>query len=132
MAEPTGIAIEFDVHTWLDAWLGPTSLHDFLRANEIVIEIDGEEHVAGGELSHFFPCEAGSRQVHLRLRERSSLPEGWVPTAIREAHSSLFVSASVEVAEGRVTRLIYRGKPGLMLDGKATLELAPEPSPSGS
>lgn len=126
MSEPTGIEIDFDVHTWLDRWVGPTSLHDFLRANEIVVDIDGKEHIAGGERSHFFPCDAGSRQLHLRLRERTSLPKSWVPTTIREAHSSLFVSARVDVAAGRTTRLIYRGKPGLMLDGKATLELAPE------
>ncbi|MEP7120188.1 MAG: hypothetical protein ABJE95_04720 [Byssovorax sp.] len=125
MSEPTGIEIDFDVHTWLDSWVGPTSLHDFLRAYEIVVDIDAAVHIAGGERSHFFPCPVGSREIRVRMRERMSLlPESLVPASIREAHSSLFASAIVEVAPGRKTRLIYQGRPGLMLDGKATLILA--------
>jgi hypothetical protein len=125
MSQPTGIEIDFDVHTWLDSWVGPTSLHNFLRAYEIVVHIDAEVHVAGGERSHFFPCAAGSHEIHVRMRERMTmLPESAVPTSIREAHSSLYAQAIVEVATGRKTRLIYQGRPGLMLNGKATLSIA--------
>jgi hypothetical protein len=125
MSEPTGIEIDFDVHTWLDSWVGPTSLNEFLRAYEIVVHIDAAVHIAGGERSHFFPCPAGSHEIHVRMRERMTLlPESAVPNSMREAHSSLFASAIVEVAPGHTTRLIYQGRPGLMLDGKATLALA--------
>lgn len=125
MSAPTGIEIDFDVHTWLDSWVGPTSLHDFLRAYEIVVDIDADAHIAGGERSHFFPCPAGSREIHVRMRERMTrLLEPAVPSSIREANSSLFASAIVEVAPGRKTRLIYQGRPGLLLNGTATLALA--------
>lgn len=125
MSEPTGIEIDFDVHTWLDSWVGPTSLHDFLRAYEIVVHIDAQVHIAGGERSHFFACAPGPREIHVRMRERMTLlPESAVPSSMREAQSSLFASAIVEVAPGHKTRLIYQQRPGLMLNGKATLVLA--------
>jgi hypothetical protein len=125
MREPTGIEIDFDIHTWLDTWVGPTSLNDFLRAYEIVVHIDAEAHIAGGERSHFFACPPGTHDVHVRMRERMTvLPESTVPNSIREAHSSLFASALVKVKAGHTTRLIYQGRPGLLLNGKATLALA--------
>jgi len=113
----TGIEIEFDVHVPLDKLQGPTSPHNFVRNFEIVAEIDGEKHIAGGELSHFFPCAAGTHRLHMHVRSRSGLRPEWMV----EGHATLFAESEVTVADGQVTRIRYVGDSGWFLTGKGQL-----------
>lgn len=115
----TGIMIEFDVHVPLDSLQGPTSSHDFIRNFEIVVEIDGNKHIAGGEPSHFFPCAAGTHRIDLRVRSRSGIRPEWM----LEGHATLFAAASVTVEDGRATRIRYVGDSGLFLTGKGEITL---------
>ena len=117
----TGIEIEFDVHVPLDSLQGPTSTHNFFRNFEIVVEIDGDKHIAGGEHSHHFPCAAGSHRVHARVRSRSGIRPEWM----LEGHASLFADAEVSVVDGQTTRLRYVGDAGWFLTGEGRLEAAP-------
>lgn len=114
----TGIEIEFDVHVPLDQLQGPTSTVNFLRNFEIVVEIDGEKHVAGGEPSHLFPCAAGTHRVEARVRSRSGLRPEWM----LEGHATLFANAEVTVADGELTRIRYSGDSGWFLTGRGKLE----------
>ena len=114
----TGIEIAFDVHVPLDSLQGPTSTHNFFRNFEIIVEIDGAKHVAGGEATHFFPCASGSHRVEARVRSRSGLRPEWM----LEGHATLFANAEVTVAPGAVTRVRYAGDSGWFLSGLGKLE----------
>jgi hypothetical protein len=116
----TGIEIEFDVHVPLDSLQGPTSKHNFFRNFEIVVEIDGEKNVAGGEAKHFFSCAEGSHRVSARVRSRSGIRPEWM----LEGHATLFADADVSVAKGAVTRIRYTGDSGWFLTGKGRFEPA--------
>ena len=118
----TGIEIEFDVHVPLDEIQGPTSTHNFLRNFEIVVELDGVKHIAGGEPSHFFPCTAGPHRVEARVRSRSGIRPEWM----LEGHAALFANADVNVVEGRASRIRYRGDAGWFLTGKGQIERVSE------
>ena len=113
----TGIEIVFDVHVPLDNLQGPTSSINFLRNFEIVVEIDGEKHIAGGEASHFFPCVAGKRRLHARVRNRSGIRPEWM----LEGHATLFANADVTVVDGEVCRVRYVGDSGWFLTGEHSL-----------
>ncbi len=117
----TGIEIVFDVHVPLDSLQGPTSTHNFLRNFEIVVEIDGEKHIAGGEPSHLFPCVPGTHRVATRVRSRSGIRPEWM----LDGHATLFAAADVTVVDGQITRLRYAGDSGWFLTGKGALEIAP-------
>ena len=114
----TGIEIEFDVHVPLDSIQGPTSTHNFFRNFEIVVEIDDQKHIAGGEASHFFSVAAGRHRVAARVRSRSGIRPEWM----LEGHATLFANAEVTVREGDVTRLRYAGDSGWFLTGEGRME----------
>jgi hypothetical protein len=116
----SGIEIDFDVHVPLDSLQGPTSKHNFLRNFEIVVEIDGEKHIAGGEASHFFPCPAGKSRISARVRSRSGIRPEWM----LEGHATLFADAEVTVVADRSTRIRYVGDSGWFLTGKGSFEAA--------
>ncbi len=116
----SGIEIAFDVHVPLDNLQGPTSTHNFLRNFEIVVEIDGEKTVAGGEASHFFSRPAGTYRVAARVRSRSGIRPEWM----LEGHATLFADAQVTVAADQATRVRYVGDAGWFLTGKGRFEPA--------
>jgi hypothetical protein len=111
----TGIEIEFDTHTLLESWFGPTSRHDFFRFTEVEVILDGVRHVIGGEKSHFFESAAGVHDLEVHLRPNNAPLD-------RFAHLPTGVSATakIEVHDSEVTRVRYHTTGGLPF-GKASL-----------
>jgi len=110
----TGIEIEVDVPVGLDPLQGSTSARDF----ELVVEIDGRQHVAGCDAAHFFSCAAGTHCVEVHVRSRSGVRPEWMV----DGHASLFVNEDVPVTDGRTTRLHYVGDARWLATGDGSVE----------
>jgi hypothetical protein len=111
----TGIEIEFDTHSLLESWFGPTSQHEHLRFTEVEVILDGTRSIVAGEKAHFFPAAAGRHELEVHLRPNNAPLD-------RFAHLPPGVSASatVDVHAGEVTRVRYHTTGGIPF-GKASL-----------